>query len=98
MRRFTVETDGRTFDIVDEYGRRTSPSTEPGGLTMGEMLELLLSLSDVTVRRCPFTMDTDEGWAERDARRAELKAARRAESLERALKTLRSSGRPRVVT
>lgn len=60
MRRLQIEIGERSsFDVIDEYGRRS------GVLTLGEMIEQILSIARPQFPSPRYPMATEEGWAER---------------------------------
>ena len=72
MRRFVIETDGRgNCNVLDEYGRETKQ------LTLGEMLEQMVSLCHRQLGSPQFGMMTPEAWDERWQQRQAQAAARR---------------------
>lgn len=77
MRTLTIEFDpsgDRGFNVTDDCGRHCG-----GGLTTGEMLEMVIKLAVGDPRRPQYPMLTDDEWAEREARRAQARAQRAAD-------------------
>lgn len=58
MRRLQIEIGERGgFDVIDEYGQRS------GLLTLGEMIEQVLSIAQVRHPTPRYPMATEEDWA-----------------------------------
>ena len=76
MRRLLIEIGERSaFDVIDEYGRRS------GVLTLGEMIEQVLSIAQPKFPSPRYPMATEEVWAARDeAFAARCQARQQAEA------------------
>jgi hypothetical protein len=76
MRTLIIEFDptgDRGFNVTDDCGRHCG-----GGLTTGEMLEMVIKLAVGDPRRPQYPMLTDDEWAERTRQREERMRARQA--------------------